>query len=354
MSVVVQLSKKKKHSRRKLASLLDTPAPLAVARITRDYLQQARKAQRRLETKGDSDALHDLRVALRRLRSTLRIYRDVVEYRPVPQKLRRNLKRLAHAAGSARDTDVALAWLRQERKNMQNEERAACDRLIADWKARREDEYRTLNERIEKTFVKTEKSLLDTLRRWNGAAAPRLRQTAGSLLHEQVTELSNALKHITSDSDTNAIHGARIEAKRLRYLLEPIATQVPEGIALLKTLKSFQDDFGALCDCQMISEELIAMAPGYGAERITKELSEILGYAKQGEASGPDVSAGLIAMARRLAAERKRRYGGIEQQYLGERPQTFLAPFRDLADWMIASSVHTTMITKVHERPLGQ
>ncbi|HEY9420766.1 MAG TPA: CHAD domain-containing protein, partial [Thermoanaerobaculia bacterium] len=50
------------------------------------FLDQARAARPRLADPSDSEALHDFRVALRRLRSCLRAYRSFLD-ESVPRKL---------------------------------------------------------------------------------------------------------------------------------------------------------------------------------------------------------------------------------------------------------------------------
>ncbi|HEV8612045.1 MAG TPA: CHAD domain-containing protein, partial [Gemmatimonadales bacterium] len=56
----------------------------SAAKAARELVErQARtwvRARRRLRQEGDSDALHDFRVALRRLRSTLRAFRPFLSF----------------------------------------------------------------------------------------------------------------------------------------------------------------------------------------------------------------------------------------------------------------------------------
>jgi CHAD domain-containing protein len=78
------------------------------------YLQKQRDAVRTTEAgtrTGDVDAVHDMRVATRRLRSALRTFRPVLRrWQPV----RDELKWLATALGGVRDRDVMAARLGAE------------------------------------------------------------------------------------------------------------------------------------------------------------------------------------------------------------------------------------------------
>ena len=77
----------KRLSRR---GLLLQPVGQAVCRIALTHLDAARAAHERLKDASDTEALHDFRVALRRLRSVLRAYRPWLKN--IPRKLRRRLR----------------------------------------------------------------------------------------------------------------------------------------------------------------------------------------------------------------------------------------------------------------------
>src|SRR5918999_1214042 len=91
------------------------------------FLDQAAAARPRLADPADTEALHDFRVGLRRLRSCLRAYRDCLED-SVPKKLARKLRRLASSTGPGRDAEVQIEWLRGRREGRR---RAAYARWAA-------------------------------------------------------------------------------------------------------------------------------------------------------------------------------------------------------------------------------
>ena len=59
-------------------SLRELPAREAARRLVRRQLETARAEAPRLHDAADAEALHDFRVALRRLRSLLRAWRKVL------------------------------------------------------------------------------------------------------------------------------------------------------------------------------------------------------------------------------------------------------------------------------------
>jgi hypothetical protein len=87
--------------------LRDRPAHLAVRVVALAYLSHARQALDRWGASGHRDDLHALRVALRRLRSWVRVHRSWLRG-SVGRRDRRALRRLARATGGCRDLDVQL------------------------------------------------------------------------------------------------------------------------------------------------------------------------------------------------------------------------------------------------------
>ena len=61
---------------------------------------------------ADADAIHDLRVAIRRLSRCLRVFAQFYPARPRKQ-LRRRLSDVLDACGGVRDRDIAIGLLRQ-------------------------------------------------------------------------------------------------------------------------------------------------------------------------------------------------------------------------------------------------
>src|SRR6185436_6511959 len=115
--------------------LLDRPAPDAVRHVALDFLEQAASARERLADPNDAEALHDFRVAIRRLRSTARAYAAELEG-SVSRKVMRRLRRGARATGASRDAEVQLEWIEQQRPSLYTRHRAGASWLVE--KLRRE------------------------------------------------------------------------------------------------------------------------------------------------------------------------------------------------------------------------
>src|SRR6476646_3575706 len=89
--------------------LLAQPAKRAARVISRSRLDVVRAAYERFDT-ADADALHDLRVGLRRLRSWLRAFRPEIDD-TVRGKTRRRLRDLTQITNAARDAEVWREWI---------------------------------------------------------------------------------------------------------------------------------------------------------------------------------------------------------------------------------------------------
>src|SRR6266702_3511109 len=95
--------------------LIDRSAEEGARVVALGLLSDADQAARALELQDDDEALHDFRVALRRLRSVLRAFRPWLAG-TVRRKHEKRLKRLGRGTNAARDAEVQLAWLSSERE----------------------------------------------------------------------------------------------------------------------------------------------------------------------------------------------------------------------------------------------
>lgn len=299
------------------ARLLTLATGAAVCRIALTHLDAAAQAHARLLDDADAQALHDLRVALRRLRSLLRAYRPWLG-RTVPGKLRRELGKLARATNEARDAEVQLAWLAQQRLRLSARERAGVEWFRAELTARCDRAYRHIRAELTHDFARIESTLraacTRAVRRGH-ATEPRFRAVTARLVDEHAAALRAALASIGSPRDEAQIHAARIAAKRLRYLLEPVAAELAGGRELVQRLKRFQDDFGWLNDSFVRARALADAAQLAGGLRARRAVERALGAPGSAE-EGIDPLAGLLRLAAAVRRETRARYAHVERRYL--------------------------------------
>jgi CHAD domain-containing protein len=173
----------------------------------------------------DPEAVHQTRVACRRVRSTLRTFRGVLEP-DWTRRLRDELKWLAGLLGEVRDTDVLSARLEEGLGALPEADRDAARRLLTGLAGEREAARERL---IEAMGQERYTALLDDL--VAAALAPAVlaeaAQPAADLLPPQVasawSKLRKAVRRAGDDPSDEALHKIRIRAKRLRYAAEAVA-----------------------------------------------------------------------------------------------------------------------------------
>lgn len=300
---------------------LDESAGEAAVRLARRHLDAATEAVERLAENSDPEALHDFRVSLRRLRSVLRAYKSCLG--KLPKKLRRELKGVARATSAGRDAEVFLAWIVSRsafpaaelaaREWLQRRLEQACDAAYRQLRSELPDDFTLLAKRLHRSLVAGRK------------AASYGEVTAGRL-HVQIAQLAADLVRVRSAADAVMIHAARIQAKRLRYLIEPLSPRLPGATAGVKRLRAFQDETGTLCDGFVRRRLLTEAAEAAGAESMHAALVE--GDDERPEAVALDnVVRGLRALARRSERQIRGQFRHLRARYLAAGVERWLEPF---------------------------
>jgi CHAD domain-containing protein len=172
----------------------------------------------------DPEAVHQARVATRRLRSTLRTFSSLLE----PEwtdRLRDELKWLADLLGAVRDTDVLLGRFREHLAALPAADAKVGPRLLAGLVSERDGARRRLLAGMAKGRYAT---LLDDL--VAAAAAPPLLPGADrpaaevmpALVAKPWRKLRKAVKQAGDDPSDDQLHQIRIRAKRARYAAEAV------------------------------------------------------------------------------------------------------------------------------------
>jgi CHAD domain-containing protein/CYTH domain-containing protein len=253
--------------------LLDLPADRGARLVLRGLLDRARAARKRLGRAEDAEALHDFRVALRRLRSWERAYRSYLG-KTVPKRLRTALRGLARATSAGRDAEVQLAWLRQAGGEVVGAERASgVAWLTGRLEERRDHAYGAMAE-VGRAFDALERTWRARLRRRGPAAAERFGPVAAGLVEQRMEELRQRLADVRGADDAPQIHAARIRGKRLRYLLEPLEPYGESVTALLERLRRLQDLLGELHDLHGVGAELARARVSPAGQRDLEPLRE--------------------------------------------------------------------------------
>lgn len=310
--------------------LLLHPAEEAVRRLALVQLERAGEARTRLVEGDREEALHDFRVALRRLRSVLRSHRTVfsVEF---PKKQLRRLADLARFTNPGRDAEVQLAWLGTFAAELKPGERAGYRELARELAELRDGSYRQVERQIVSDFVGISERLGARLVAYRIAVdldrptrPPSFAAATRDALARSATELFARLAEIETAADDGAGHAARIAAKRLRYVAEPVAPWIDAARRPVELLKDLQDLLGELRDGQLLAARVgraLAEIESKRARRLVEATLE--GPQTPLRPAAPQrrrERAGLLAVARRLGARRSELFRELAEGWLGDAP----------------------------------
>jgi CHAD domain-containing protein/CYTH domain-containing protein len=306
-------------------SLLELGARRAARFLALRFLDEAQAARVRLDDAGDAEALHDFRVGLRRLRSTVRAYAEPLGG-AIGGKDRTRLKALAAATGASRDGEVMIAWMQAHGDRLSHAERPGLDWLLDGLRARQEKLDRKLRDEVAHDFGRARKRLsrrLGTYEAHVSAAdpreAPRMAGVVADLVVAHVADLRKKLDASGSIAQQEALHEARISAKRLRYLLEPFTGDFPDAAWAVKRLKKMQDTLGEMHDAHVAG---VLLSDERGAVDAMDPRPE------------PDPLPGLHALAAVAHREMERLYAEACVSWLAGRASEFLARVAALAEEM--------------------
>jgi CHAD domain-containing protein len=179
---------------------------------------------------ADADAVHDLRVKIRRLNQAQSVFSAKEQH-----KLRSSLKKLMKLAGAVRDRDITL--------ELTSESKWASAALRSGFAAERQD---------------AERVLLKSLKRWlthnNAASRIALRPAAfGESARHALRSIARKFfargARAANGATPQELHKFRIAAKKFRYTLELFAPVLGSGLNVwMERIKDVQSRLGEIND----------------------------------------------------------------------------------------------------------
>ena len=176
----------------------------------------------------DPEALHQFRVAARRLRSDLRTFAPLLD-RHLTRWLRDELKWLGTAVGHGRDADVLAERLRSQVSRLPARDAKSVDLLLQRLAETGHDAFEHIMDTLEEARYVV---LLDALVEL--AAAPKFgpepsgladraaRPIVIDIVRRPWRRLERAVDALSPDAPDTAFHAVRIRAKRVRYAVEAV------------------------------------------------------------------------------------------------------------------------------------
>ncbi len=243
----------------------DTMAQAAAKTLTL-HLQRMLKNEPGARLGEDPEALHDMRVAIRRMRSALRFFGPYIAGE-LTIRANDRLREVARALGRVRDLDVAISNAEAFQADTFVEPTSAASLLaplLATWNAERDDARQDLlvclDGPVYRSAVDTLWQLIAELERSPLApAAEPMEQTARRLIYLD-WHVVRAYEAVLDNAPIELLHTLRIDCKRLRYAFEFTAEVLPpEARRIIPEVVAMQDHLGALHDAIVAAHRLDRM-----------------------------------------------------------------------------------------------
>jgi len=271
---------------------------------------------------GDADALHDMRVAIRRLRSVMANFEGSKEAPLLGKPLRRELLayretlgRIGDALGAVRDLDVLDGYLKDYAKTRLKCEVAASPGLAAFERFLQNERaaaFGPMVKRLNKS--RNPQGLREQFARYAlGLPAAEMgpmsvTDAARAILPVQIDEALTFVAALDDPFYVIAHHDLRKALRRLRYTLESFAPCFSEPVKPhVKTLVALQDVLGEMQDRTVLGENArraFGVKDEAGDIALPEDVAEFLRYGE--------------GRRRRLLVQARKMWGDVLEQNLLE------------------------------------
>lgn len=278
-------------------------AEAAHATLRRQW-KRARKAEAGARDGSDIEHVHELRVAVRRLRVAFRVFADDLD-RDALRPFRKRLRRGARVLGAVRDLDVFHEKTRRYLNTLPEDRRAELNPLLATWGAAHDRARRDLIAWLDSgAFARFATAFGEYLRGDSdrpphGRLARRLVRDVLPLvlLEEWTTVRVQGASVAYPDVPVEQLHRLRIACKRLRYTLEFFMPVLGASVDThIEQLTRVQDHLGSVQDaviaCDVLQDFLACGEWNTGARSPRRRPHAVAG--------APGVAAYLAARRREI------------------------------------------------------
>src|ERR1700761_488279 len=248
----------------------ETPAPVAVANVLAQFAAAIDDNVAGTIAAIDIEFLHDLRVAVRRTRSILKLAGDVLPEN-LAERFQPEFKWLGDLTTPVRDLDVYLLEFDAMAARLTSAAPHDLDPFRSFLVRHRTAERRRLvrglrSRRFEQLMAEWRDALAQVTADAEGGP------TVAALARQRITRAYQSAvrrgKRITEESPSDDVHALRKRCKELRYLLEvfrPVCAKTAHR-RLLKELKSLQDTLGDFQDGEVQREAVREFAAAMMAQ----------------------------------------------------------------------------------------
>ncbi len=242
---------------------------------------------------GDADALHDMRVDLRRLRTAMSNFEGSKGAPLLSKSLRLEIRgaraaigELGDKLGAVRDFDVLEDYVRDyAKKQLKSEMDAApgLSHLLETLQSERESAFKPMVKALKKAS-KTD-GLREEFGRWAlGIPAAKsnpilLREAAQLILQARIDEVFAHQDSLLEGAEEEEQHELRKSLRRVRYSLETLSVCLEKPVKpFVKTLVEMQDTLGEMQDRAVLQSVVTRV---FGEEKRPADVAQFLAHGEK-------------------------------------------------------------------------
>lgn len=238
---------------------LDSSDPIgyALGKIIRFRMKEIASCREDFLTTASAGAVHDLRVALRRLQSVLKSFDGILPRKKIAP-FRKIAKKDIRLLGEIRECDIIIAELNGFQERIPSGDQTALWLLEARHARHRRrllpELKREIRTSLDKKFLQEfPEAIVQYGDKRKSASDVTLRVGFGELLVNHLHELLRQGKQaIDNPDDAKFLHSLRINAKPFRYLYEIASTVITELEIRYETVKRLLELLGVIHDIDTI------------------------------------------------------------------------------------------------------
>ncbi|MGH7412066.1 MAG: CHAD domain-containing protein, partial [Candidatus Methylomirabilis sp.] len=221
----------------------------------------------------DPEAIHDMRVALRRLQAALRLLKACYPPKRL-RRYRRQLRTLLQTLGAVRDQDIIIGDLALHAEASADPVKEALARVMAQRRTVQQQEraksLRLLDKLQEGNFSQNLLSFVRGARGFKRAPSQgRFGPEIASIATKALSSWNGRRRELQAQDDPETLHQMRIAIKRLRYTLELCCLANGQQYReCVERLTEMQRVLGDLHDADMVVQCLAESLPHASVEAI--------------------------------------------------------------------------------------
>ena len=230
-------------------------------------LRRMKSHQAGSRTGQDIESVHQMRVAIRRMRSLFNLIGSC--YRPkTVAKYSRGLRRIARALGAIRDLDVLIVDLAAFAETLPTDSQPAMAAIIDRLDARRQRHRQSLNALFDsKRYARFLRDFTRFCKK-AGRGAPELskkeaphqvRHVLPLLMHDRLARV-RAYDTVLPATEDATLHALRVQFKQLRYAVEHFQPFLGSSARhFLERVKALQELLGRIQDIAVFTEYMAGL-----------------------------------------------------------------------------------------------